>query len=278
MDPLTLSLVAVAAAAAGLGAGLRSRYRARHAEAEAEKLREELQQQSYATQHDRLTGLPNRQTFNRLGAALLSDRSQPPLVGIVIDLDNLRLINDTLGPAAGDEVLVTMGRRLSAYVGANLVARLGGDEFAALLSSADPDWGWPYPAGAWLAEALATPMRVVGHTVIVSATVGLAPVHGYVHLPEVLRRAERAMCRAKSTGHRTACFDPLLDDDAMRPCNAPASRVREVETDHVPNAGHWLDEQPRTPPPGRHQIAAAGRIRPVSPAVPEIASRHELRR
>src|SRR5262245_5267062 len=135
MDPLTLSLAAGAAAAAGIGAGLRARYRARHAEAEAEALRRGLREQSHASSHDPLTDLPNRQTFNRVGADLLADRAQPPLVGLVIDLDNLRLINDELGRAAGDEVLVTMSRRLAAYAGDNLVGRLGGDEFAALVSS-----------------------------------------------------------------------------------------------------------------------------------------------
>ncbi|HKT03003.1 MAG TPA: GGDEF domain-containing protein [Rugosimonospora sp.] len=258
MDPLTLSIAAGAAAAAGIGAGLRSRYRARHAEAEAARLRRELRDERHSSGHDALTDLPNRQTFNRLGATLLADPKQPPLVGIVLDLDNLRLINDTLGRPAGDEVLVTVSRRLAAYAGANLVARLGGDEFAGLLSSADTDWCWPYPAAAWLAEALARPMRVAGRTVIVSATVGLAPVHGFTHLPEVLRRAERALYRAKSTGRRTACFDPFLDDEGLRPGNvSPVPRPREVEADHIPNAGHWLGEQPRTPPVA-HQLVGSG--------------------
>ncbi len=251
MDPLTISLAAAVTAAAGIGAGLRSRHLARHAEAEAARLRRELHQERHAATHDRLTDLPNRQTFNRLGGELLADPAQPPLVGIVIDLDNLRLINDTLGRPAGDEVLATVSRRLAAYAGDNLVGRLGGDEFAGLFSSADTDWAWPYPACAWLAEALARPMRVAGRTVIVGATIGLAPVHGFVHLPEVLRRAEHALYRAKSTGRRTACFDPLLDD-GLRPSNAtqPRTRPREPEAEHVPNAGHWLEEQPRTPPAG----------------------------
>jgi diguanylate cyclase (GGDEF)-like protein len=270
MDPLTLSLAAGAAAVAGLGAGLRARYRARHAEAEAEALRRELRDERHAASHDALTDLPNRQTFNRLGAALLADRTQPPLVGIVIDLDNLRLINDTLGRAAGDEVLGAMGRRLAAYAGENLVGRLGGDEFAALLSSADSDWCWPYPAGAWLAEALARPIRVAGRTVIVSATVGVAPVHGFVHLPEILRRAERALYRAKSTNRRTACYDPLMDDDGLRPSNAPSlprPRQREIETEHIPNSGHWLDEQPRTPPGGCQLVGVAAPTGPAPDAV-----------
>jgi diguanylate cyclase (GGDEF)-like protein len=270
MDPLTLSLAAGAAAAAGLGAGLRARYRARHAEAEAATLRQELQEERHAASHDPLTDLPNRLTFNRLGADLLADREQPPLVGVVIDLDNLRLINDTLGRAAGDEVLITTSLRLAAYAGDNLVGRLGGDEFAGLLSSADSDWCWPYPAGAWLAEALARPIRVAGRTVIVSATVGLAPVHGYVHLPEILRRAERALYRAKSTGRRTACYDPLLDDDGLRPTAAPSvprPRQREIETDHIPNSGHWLDEQPRTPPGDGQLVGVAVPTGPAPDAV-----------
>lgn len=268
MDPLTLSLAAGASAAASLGAGLRSRYRTRHAEAESARLRRELQKDRHAASHEPLTDLLNRQTFNRLGTELLSDSTQPPLVGVVLDLDNLRLINDSLGRAAGDEVLVTMARRLAAYAGDNLVGRLGGDEFAVLFSCADSDWSWPYPASAWLAEALARPMRVGGRTVIVSATIGLAPVHGFTHLAEVLRRAERALYRAKSSGRRTACFDPFLDDDGLRPSNAgtPRPRPRESDTDHIPNSGHWLDEQPRPQPAGRRLVAVP------APGCPDAAS------
>jgi diguanylate cyclase len=258
MDPLTISLAAGVAAVAGAGVGLRWWYRTRQAEAEtraaAERLHRQLQEARHAASHDPLTDLPNRQTFNRLGAELLADPTKPPLVGVVVDLDNLRHVNDTAGRPVGDEVLVTMSRRLAAYASGNLVGRIGGDEFAALLSSADPDWSWPYPAGAWLAEALARPMRVASGTVVVSATVGFAPVHGFADLPEVLRRAERALARAKSTGRHSACFDPLLDNDAPAPGGPPAlPRPRQRET----------NEQPRTPPADGALAAAAVRIAPV---------------
>jgi diguanylate cyclase (GGDEF)-like protein len=211
-------------------------------------LRRELQFQRHAASHDQLTGLPNRSAFHHLGAARLADPKQPPLVGVFLDLDNLRLINDTLGDSAGDQVLVTAARRLAAYAGDDLVARLGGDEFAALFSSANPDWCYPYPASIWLAEALAAPMRVAGRKVIVSATVGLAPVHGFTPLAEVLRRAECAMYRGKTSTKRTACFDPMLDAENSRPVSpAPVAHPKETENDHVPNAGHWLLEPARTP-------------------------------
>jgi diguanylate cyclase len=247
MDPLTLSVAVGAGAVAGLGAWLQARRRAQHADEQAARLRLQVQDQRQAVDHDPLTGLPNLKAFHQSGAALLADPGQPPLVGVVLELDNLQEITASLGRPACDEVVLTVARRLAAYAGDNLIAQLGRGQFAGLFSSGNSDWCWPYPAGAWLAEALAAPMRIAGQKVTADATIGLAPVHGFTRLPEVLRRADRALYRARSTGKRHACFDPVLDEtEASRP-GPPPARGRDQEPDqYFTNAGHWLDE-PRSP-------------------------------
>jgi diguanylate cyclase (GGDEF)-like protein len=194
---LTASVLAVCCAVAGW----RMRRRALRAAAEAARLREELVAERHAAAHDPLTGLPNRRAFYQLGAALVADPTRQPLVAVVLDLDDFKQINDRLGHAAGDEVLVTVARRFAAYAGDNLVARLGGDEFAGLLTVPDLDDAWLNCAARELADALAAPMQAIGYSVTLTASVGLVPVDGHVDLAEALRRADAAMYRAKSGGY-----------------------------------------------------------------------------
>lgn len=204
MDPL--AFMAGVTAAAGACTGWRMRRRARRAELEAARLREELAVERHAASHDALTGLPNRRAFYLRGAELVADPQHHPLVAIVLDLDGFKQINDVLGHSAGDEVLVTIARRLSACAGRGLVARLGGDEFAGLLDprtlgteqDGDTEQHQSLESAAdRLAEALAAPMRLAGQTVTVSASVGLVPVEPFAHLADAVHRADAAMYRAK---------------------------------------------------------------------------------
>jgi diguanylate cyclase len=109
-------------------------------------------------------------------------------------------------------VLTTVARRFAAYARGNLVARLGGDEFAGLLTM--EWWAGDGPddipatddtrlsrAARDLADALAAPMLAGGHSVTLTASVGLVPVRGHVDLAEALRHADAAMYRAKSGGY-----------------------------------------------------------------------------
>jgi diguanylate cyclase (GGDEF)-like protein len=218
MDPFTLAAGAVVIS--GLSAGLRLHYRASRAEARAASLHSQLEAERHAASHDPLTGLPNRRGFHQLGSALLADPVQPRLVGVLLDLDGFKKINDTLGHDAGDEVLVTVASRLVTYAGGDLVARFGGDEFVGLLTSPATDCCQLHGVAEQLANAVAKPMRIHEHQLTVTASIGLAPVEpgGAVQLCEVLRRADRAMYRVKSNRSQLAGSGPMPDHPIRKPC------------------------------------------------------------
>jgi diguanylate cyclase (GGDEF)-like protein len=152
--------------------------------------------------HDPLTGLANRVLFgDRLEHALsLHRRDRRPLALVFLDLDAFKAVNDTLGHAAGDELLRTVARRLADVVReGDTVARLGGDEFAVLVEGcADPQ-----EVAARLAEVVAVPVVLAGGTVTVGASVGVCAV-GADDEPrdadEVLACSDAAMYAAKRAG------------------------------------------------------------------------------
>ena len=161
--------------------------------------------------HDALTGLPNRLTLRTSLERALRDGGGPFAL-LLLDLDDFKDVNDSLGHVAGDEVLGQLGRRLADVVGGRgLVARLGGDEFAVCLSSA----GTAEEAVAMAAEvvrSMAEPFRLPGLDVTLGASIGVAlsPEHGD-EPGRLLQHADLAMYRAKSERTGWALFDPLLD-------------------------------------------------------------------
>jgi diguanylate cyclase (GGDEF)-like protein len=148
--------------------------------------------------HDELTGLANRRLFHALAPELLRGDDWSSAV-LILDLNGFKPINDTYGHDAGDEVLCVVARRMAACLGDHLVARFGGDEFAALPRAprADvPEAWWQEVAGS-LSAAIAPPMDVQGHTLSVTASMGVVPAGRSADLPELLRRADQAMFSAK---------------------------------------------------------------------------------
>ncbi|MBX7267139.1 GGDEF domain-containing protein [Micromonospora sp. Llam7] len=208
-DPLTVAS-GICAAGALLSSWQLGR-RAVRAEAEIGRLQAELTAERHAASHDPLTGLPNRRAFYRLAATLLTDCSGRPLVAVILDLDDFKQINDRYGHAAGDQVLISVAERLATFAGDNLVARLGGDEFAGLLASPTLDRRWIEHATRRLCDMLAAPIPLGTMTLRVTASVGLAPVHGS-QLTEALNRADAAMYEAKGIG--TTRPDRALRDTA----------------------------------------------------------------
>jgi diguanylate cyclase (GGDEF)-like protein len=209
--PDPMSIASGISAAGALVSAWQLHRRAQRAEAELELLQAELEAERHAASHDPLTGLPNRRAFFRLAAALLTDAAGKPLVAVVLDLDGFKQVNDRYGHAAGDQVLVTVAQRLTAFAGDNLVARLGGDEFAGLLTSPTVDPRWIEHATRRLYEALAAPIPLGTRTVRVTASVGLAPVHGPTQLNEALCRADAAMYEAKSLGAARATRELMAE-------------------------------------------------------------------
>jgi diguanylate cyclase (GGDEF)-like protein/PAS domain S-box-containing protein len=165
--------------------------------------------------HDALTGLANRALFReRLGRALAAARRRGgPVAVLCLDLDRFKPVNDTLGHPVGDALLRAVAARLLACVReGDTAARLGGDEFAVLQAGA----GQPEAAGALarrLVEALSAPYEVLGHQVVVGASVGVALAPGDGRDPdELLKRADMALYRAKADGRGTfRSFEPGMD-------------------------------------------------------------------
>jgi diguanylate cyclase (GGDEF)-like protein len=162
---------------------------------------------AHAAAHDPLTGLANRrQLYERAGEMFEAGTNDGMLALLLIDLNHFKEVNDTLGHAAGDDVLCEVARRLSGAARAtDIVARLGGDEFAVLLS------GLPTPAiAAHRAEAmLATLERTIevdGMQLTIEAAGGIALAPGSGGVAELLRRADVAMYQAKRSGQRTATY------------------------------------------------------------------------
>jgi diguanylate cyclase (GGDEF)-like protein len=170
--------------------------------------------QLHAAQHDTLTGLPNR--------ALLADEADRILTAakagggrcalIMLDLDGFKNVNDTLGHAAGDRLLVEIGSRLGQSVRASdCVARLGGDEFVVLLDRLDSD----VDAGrlaATLVERVSVPVTIDGLRLAVEASAGVAlfPEHGST-IESLLRCADVAMYDAKRRGDSVVHYNSSQD-------------------------------------------------------------------
>lgn len=182
-----------------------------------------------AANHDALTGLPNRRLFHqRLEQALAAaERGGTSVSLLLLDLDNLRDVNDALGHDAGDAVLVEVAQRLSEGLREiDTVARLSGDEFALLL--AEPlRLEHALNHARSLTERLSQPFRQRGHTLSCRASIGIAayPDH-HRSLQDLLKDADIALYRAKVQGrNRAVVFAPEMRAETERRVSI-ASEVR----------------------------------------------------
>ena len=163
---------------------------------------------------DSLTGLPNRALFlDRLQHALdVAARRATELCVLFVDLDRFKAVNDSIGHAAGDELLRSVAERLSACTrAADTAARFGGDEFAVLLED-DGRGVQPDAVAERIIAAMRRPFDVEGKEVFIGATVGIA--HARDASPgadELLRNADLAMYRAKKAGgNRAATYETAM--------------------------------------------------------------------
>jgi diguanylate cyclase (GGDEF)-like protein/PAS domain S-box-containing protein len=165
--------------------------------------------------HDSLTGLANRARFHDcLSRAIQRTHANPSRTFAVmyLDFDRFKLVNDTLGHSVGDQFLVTATQRIVQHVRpSDLVGRLGGDEFAILLEDVESE-AVTLQLAQRLQLALCQPYRLGGVEINSSASIGITlSTVGYHTADEVLRDADIAMYRAKSTGRaQHAMFDTAL--------------------------------------------------------------------
>jgi diguanylate cyclase (GGDEF)-like protein len=180
------------------------------------RLKEELHHQA---SHDPLTGLANRSLFTQVVASRLEGRDPTGMVPIVlfVDLDDFKLVNDSLGHAAGDALLVAVGDRLHSVLRASdIAARLGGDEFAVLLRDT-PDMNASMRVANRLTAAMGPFFEIEGRDVNVRASVGVAAGRpGIDSAGDLLRNADVAMYSAKARGKgRVVVFEPSMHEAVM---------------------------------------------------------------
>ncbi|MDX6572647.1 MAG: hypothetical protein QOC86_1803, partial [Gaiellales bacterium] len=178
---------------------------------------------------DPLTGLPNRSLFiDRLEHALArAERAGEEVSVLFLDVDEFKLVNDSLGHLAGDRLLVEMGKRIRKCLRrSDTAARLGGDEFAILVAN-DSDQPPPELLGARIMEALSAPFRIDGHELRVRASIGIAT--GCDTPESLLRDADIAMYRAKTSKRSSVCvFEPEMQADTVRDLERRNDLLRAV--------------------------------------------------
>ncbi len=178
------------------------------------------QQLTHDSLHDAMTGLPNRALFlDRLGQAIEYQRRRTEYTFAIlfVDIDQFKVINDSLGHLTGDQLLITAGRRMKECLrSSDTVARLGGDEFAILLEITGEQSTAVLIADK-LQQSLNQPFRLDGHELYITASIGIVmSVAGYMHPEEVLRDADIAMYQAKGQGKaRFEIFDTSMRSHAF---------------------------------------------------------------
>ncbi|MEO8280391.1 MAG: EAL domain-containing protein [Ideonella sp.] len=184
---------------------------------------------TWLAHNDALTGLVNRTQFRELLQTLLAGAPVQPLAVALIDLDDFKQVNDSLGHAAGDELLRLVGERLlSVARRSDTVARLGGDEFAILVRGAASPAELSALCGRLL-DALAAPCEVFDLAIATRASIGIAVTSADGSgVDSVMNHADVALYEAKHSGGQRWCFFEPAMADAGRRRNALAASLRHA--------------------------------------------------
>ncbi|WP_415762703.1 EAL domain-containing protein [Pseudomonas sp. CP4] len=213
----------------------------------------------HLSMHDALTGLPNRNKLARyLDEVLLLKEHAPPLSLLMIDLDNFKPINDSLGHPAGDAVLQEVATRLRECTREHdLVARLGGDEFVVVLNGMDSH-NEIDKFCTRLIGSLHQPILYEQHPLHIGASVGIALSrrHGFV-ASDLIRYADIALYQAKSDGKNTWCYFEAHMSDQIK-----TRRQMEDDLRHALKHNEFvLHYQPRYKVDGKHIVSVEALVR-----------------
>lgn len=184
-------------------------------------VRKKAQEQLFfLAHHDLLTGLPNRLSFTESLKRRQEQarRTRNGYAVLYLDLDRFKIVNDTLGHAAGDELLQEVGRRLRCCIrSVDTVGRLGGDEFAIVLADLKLAQD-AVQVAAKILKALASPVTLQGQEVFMTTSIGISlfPEHGENGLL-LVKKADAAMYQAKAHGRNNfQIYDPQMDAQEER--------------------------------------------------------------
>ncbi|MGV8935725.1 MAG: EAL domain-containing protein [Allorhizobium sp.] len=192
---------------------------------------ERFQERERLTYRDALTGLPNRARFNEVLAAQKDKRGQS--WGILLaDIDNLKLVNDTFGHAAGDAMIEIVAKRIAAVMPADRTFRLGGDEFAVIIDAEDKlDLA---VAAARITTELKHPAQCDGHTVILVATLGGAAAGDLDAPTQVRHNADIALYHGKERNRgRYVAYYPGLGTGLTRRFRAISDVALALSEDRI---------------------------------------------
>ncbi|MBR9728190.1 diguanylate cyclase [Shewanella intestini] len=213
-------------------------------------------QLTYDAQHDSLTGLPNRNVLiDRLNQALKHTRrhGQDSFALLFIDLDRFKVINDTLGHMAGDQLLIETAKRLNACIRDNdTLARMGGDEFVIILDSIARESD-AQEISERIIQSIAMPYWIANNQFTAGASIGIAFSHqNSQHTTEtLLKHADKAMYQAKSKGK--GCYVVFNEElGAMAQCN---KEFEQEFTSAIDNQHFSIHFQPIIDLESKHVIA-----------------------
>lgn len=222
---------------------------------EMERQQHTMQHQSM---HDALTGLPNKKHLLSQSEQLfkLTERQNLFCSLLVMDMNDFKNINDTLGHQAGDLVLREIADRLKKTLrGSDVLARLGGDEFAIILFNNNVKDA--EKVAVKLQQVLKQPLECEGRILSVEASIGISefPTHGD-HLDVLMRRADVAMYYAKKRNLKISVYDVMQDKNSVE----HMSLLKELN-DAIKSDGMELYYQPQVQMDGHHRLSVEALIR-----------------
>ena len=190
--------------------------------------------------YDSLTGLPNRTYFQEAAERLFERRRNGEcgnLAVLLMGLDQFKIVNESLGPKAGDHLLVEVAKRLRSAMRLwcpgkeHVLARLRGDEFAILMELKDFERRSPHQLSASLPQALVAPVKLEGRSVFPSASIGFVTASDAHLAPEdLLRDADTALSQAKLSGQsRAVAFEPAMRQAAVDRLEMESDLKRAIE-------------------------------------------------